>query len=88
MFRTGRNGEWRFGLALGHKFSVRAEVAAEVFATTSSRLADAVSIWNLGARWKAADHASLLFAAGSGLSRTSNEPRARFQGYVGLQLPF
>jgi hypothetical protein len=88
LFRRGRKGEWIFGLALGHEFSEKVEVAAEIFATTSSRLADPVSIWNLGARWKAAEHAILLVAAGSGVSGTSEEPRARFQSYVGVQLTF
>jgi hypothetical protein len=64
------------------------EVAAEIFATTSSRLADAVFIWNLGARWRVAKHSILLFAAGSGASGTSEEPRARFQSYVGVQFLF
>jgi hypothetical protein len=87
-FRRGRKGEWIFGLALGREFSERLEVAAEIFATTSSRLSDPVSIWNLGTRWKVAEHAVLLLSAGTGISGTADEPRARFQSYLGVQVLF
>ena len=87
-FRLGRKGEWIFGLAVGHEFSEKFEVAGEVFATASSRVSDAVSIWNVGTRWKVAEHSVLLFSAGTGLSGNADEPRARFQSYVGVQVLF
>ena len=70
------------------KYPEKFEVAGEVFATTSSRVSDPISIWNLGARWKAAEHSVLLFSAGTGISGTDDEPRARFQGYLGVQFLF
>jgi hypothetical protein len=87
-FRRGREGEWIFGLAVGHEFSEKFEVAAELFATTSARVSDPVSIWNLGARWKVAERSVLLFSAGTGVTGTDDEPRARFQSYLGVQFLF
>jgi hypothetical protein len=88
LFRRGEKGEWILGLALGHDFSETLDIAAEIFATTSSRFTDAVSLWNVGGRWKFANRAVLLASAGSGLSGTSEEPRTRFQSYIGIQLLF
>lgn len=88
LFRRGERGEWILGLALGHDFSETLGVAAEIFATTSPGFTDAISLWNLGGRWKFAEHAVLLASAGSGISGTFEEPRTRFQSYIGIQLLF
>lgn len=87
-FRRGRQDEWIFGLAVGREVSERVDVAAEAFATTSYRVFDPVSIWNLGARWKVAEKTVLLVSVGTGISGSAEEPRARFQGYVGAQFAF
>lgn len=88
LFRRGEKARLTCGLAAGHELSEKVEILAEIYGDASTRLTEAGSAWNLGARWKIRRKAILLVSAGSGISGTEEEPRARFQGYLGAQVLF
>ncbi len=88
VFKEGKRGRWLYGLAFGREFSEDLEALAEVFGTTSSSLGDAESNWNLGARWKLGKRVKLLVAAGTGVSGSAGQARARLLTYIGSQFLF
>ncbi len=88
VLRRGEKPQWIHGLALGHEFSERLEVLAEIFGRAPSDFSSSGQAWNLGVRWKLGKHAILLASDGAGISDIAQEQRTTLQIYAGVQLLF
>jgi len=86
-FRSGQSGQWFWGVALGHSVG-DFELLTEVFDSGASSLSTPGLNWDAGARWRASSHFVVLFSAGTGLSGSAGDPRARALVYLGGQFLF
>jgi hypothetical protein len=82
VFRSGGEGEWVWGLALGHAFG-KVEALAEVFGTHGGEAASRQVVLNLGGRVPLGRASTLLVSGGRSVS--DGDGRHAFL-YVGLQL--
>lgn len=83
VFESGGEGEWVWGLALGHLFG-KVEALAEVFGTHGGDAASRQVLVNLGGRVPVAASSTLLFSGGWSVSDGDGLRHAHL--YVGLQL--
>ena len=81
--RKGPDG-WLTGLVVGHEFTKRLEVDAEIYAPGTIRRFDSQPTAELGARYKIHRPVILLLMAGRSLERTA-PTQSYFVGYFGLQ---
>ncbi len=84
--RSGSKPRWFGGFAVGGGFSSVFNLAAEIFAETSSQFAQTDATFNVGGRWRLGGHAILLFSAGTGVHGSEDRPAAKAVSYLGLQI--
>jgi len=81
------DGEWYGGIVIGHEASERLEWMAELHADASARIERSALTLNIGARWAATKHGTLLLSVGRNLHNHLSEHEA-VVGYVGWQLAY
>jgi hypothetical protein len=79
--------EWFGGIAVGRNAGERLELIAELHADASARIERSALTVNLGARWHAKEHGTLLLSFGRNLHNHFSEHNA-VVGYVGWQFTY
>ena len=82
--RHGGDDIWLFGLAAGHSFGEKLELAAEIHGTANAGFGGAELTANFGLRMRLAEHCTLLVSVGREF-HNDFEPRLTLIGYLGLQ---
>lgn len=80
-------GEWFGGMAIGHEVSERLELMAELHADASAHVERSALTLNVGTRWAAAQHGTLLLSVGRDLHNHLGGHEA-VVGYIGWQLAY
>ena len=79
--------EWFGGIAIGREASERLELMAEFHADASARIERSALTLNIGARWVATKHGTLIVSVGRNLHNHLSEHEA-VVGYLGWQLSY
>jgi len=87
VFHSRVDDEWFGGIAVGHQVNERLEWMAELHADASARLERSALTLNVGTRWHAMEHGTLLFSAGRNLRNDLGEHK-EVVGYLGWQLTY
>ncbi len=86
LWHADAEDQWSYGLALGHGFSKRFELAGEIRDNADVRLARHRPFANVGVRWHFSRHVGLLASVGRSLHDNPSEPA--LLSYLGLQFLF
>jgi hypothetical protein len=86
-FHNNSDDAWFGGLAVGHAFGEKFELAAELHVTSDEKVGRSALTANVGARIKVRENSELLIAVGREL-HNHFEPRVTLLGYLGWNLSF
>jgi hypothetical protein len=87
VWQSEADDEWFGGMAIGHEASERLEVMAELHADASARIERSALTLNIGARWVATKHGTLILSVGRNLHNHLGGHQA-IVGYLGWQLTY